>query len=146
MATSPYGNKKYTTIDEYHADRTGITRERLDEIRAIVRKAASRAEEGISYNMPCFKMGKVLVYYAGYAKHTGFYPTPGPLKAFAKELAKFPNSKGAVQFPHDQPLPAALIRKFVLHRIDEVSLAPTTKVHKPAKATSKTAKGKAGKK
>jgi uncharacterized protein YdhG (YjbR/CyaY superfamily) len=49
--------------------------------------------------MPAFKQNTVLVYFAGYDNHVGFYPTPSALDAFKKEIAVYKNSKGAVQFP-----------------------------------------------
>jgi uncharacterized protein YdhG (YjbR/CyaY superfamily) len=61
--------------------------------------------------MPAFKQNTVLVYFAGYDNHIGFYPTPSALEAFKKEIAVYKSSKGAVQFPLNEPLPLALITK-----------------------------------
>jgi uncharacterized protein YdhG (YjbR/CyaY superfamily) len=69
--------------------------------------------------MPAFKLHGVLVYYAAYQKHIGFYPTPSAIKAFEKELAQYQSSKGAVQFPIDQPMPVELITKIVQFRVRE---------------------------
>jgi uncharacterized protein YdhG (YjbR/CyaY superfamily) len=117
----PYGTIKFSSIDEYHAAQTPEVRQLLDKLRSVIRKAAPLASETISYNMPAFKQGGVLVYYAAHNHHIGFYPTPAPLQVFANELEGFITSKGAVQFPLDKPLPVALIRKMVQYRVAEES-------------------------
>lgn len=118
---SPYGSTKFTSIDEYHESFPVEIQILLGQLRDVIRKAAPKATETISYNMPAFRQEKVLVYYAAYKNHIGFYPTPGPLNVFSEELKKYKSSKGAVQFPIDEKLPAALIRKMVKFRVDEVT-------------------------
>ena len=110
---------KLKTVDEYLSTVPAPTRRILQEVRQTIKKAAPQAEEVISYNMPAFKLHGVLVYYAAYQKHIGFYPTPSAIKAFEKELAQYQSSKGAVQFPSDQPMPVELITKIVQFRVRE---------------------------
>jgi uncharacterized protein YdhG (YjbR/CyaY superfamily) len=110
---------KFKTVDEYLSTFPATTRRILQEVRQTIKKAAPQAEEVISYNMPAFKLHGVLVYYAAYQKHIGFYPTPSAIKAFEKQLAQYQNSKGAVQFPIDQPMPVELITKIVQFRVRE---------------------------
>lgn len=127
---------KFKTVDEYFAAAPEESLTRLKEIRSIILKNAPGAEEVISYNMPAVKLdGTVAVYYAGYKKHIGFYPTPGPIKIFAKELEAYEQSKGAIQFALDKPLPATLIGKIVKLRLKtnkEAALAK--KAHIPGVA------------
>lgn len=104
-------------IDLYIAKFPKEVQLRLKEMRAIIRKAAPKAEEVISYGMPAYKIQSVLVYFAGYKKHIGFYPTGEGIKAFEDQLGKFKWSKGAVQFPLDKKLPAGLITAIVKYRI-----------------------------
>lgn len=111
--------EKANNTDEYLAGFSGETRKQLDEIRAIIKTAAPEAKEVISYGMPAFKMNSVIVYFAGYANHIGFYPTGTGIAAFQNEISGFKNSKGAVQFPIDQPLPKELITKMVHFKIEE---------------------------
>jgi uncharacterized protein YdhG (YjbR/CyaY superfamily) len=61
--------------------------------------------------MPAFKQNTVLVYFAGYAKHIGFYPTGSGIEAFKEEFTQYKWSKGAVQFPLNKPLPLDLITR-----------------------------------
>jgi uncharacterized protein YdhG (YjbR/CyaY superfamily) len=116
---SPYVTKKYSSIEEYHHDQSIENRTLLDQLRSIIREAAPKAEEVISYNMPAFKMKSVLVYYAANKQHIGFYPTSSPIKVFADELSGYATSKGAIQFPIGKKLPASLIKKIVKFRIKE---------------------------
>ncbi|RYY14974.1 MAG: hypothetical protein EOO04_29390 [Chitinophagaceae bacterium] len=85
----------------------------------IISKAAPSAGEAIKYAMPTFTLHGNLVHFAGYQNHIGFYPSPSGIESFKKELAVYKNSKGAVQFPLDKPLPTALITKIVKFRVKE---------------------------
>ncbi|EMO25737.1 PF08818 domain protein [Leptospira interrogans serovar Bataviae str. HAI135] len=69
--------------------------------------------------MPAFALNGNLVYFAAYKKHIGFYPTSSGIKKFQTELTKYKTTKGAIQFPMDQPLPLKLITKIVKYRIKE---------------------------
>jgi uncharacterized protein YdhG (YjbR/CyaY superfamily) len=109
----------YKNIDDYIASFPKDLQIILEQMRTIIRKAAPKAEEVISYAMPAFKLDSVLVYFAGYKNHIGFYPMPAAIIAFKKELSIYKSSKGAVQFPLDKPLPSALITKMVKYRIAE---------------------------
>lgn len=91
----------------------------LDQIRTAIKKAAPNAEEVISYGMPAFKQNGILVYFAAYKKHIGFYPMPAALIAFKEDLSNYKSSKGAVQFPIDKPMPLALIAKIVKFRLKD---------------------------
>ncbi|WP_018631182.1 iron chaperone [Niabella aurantiaca] len=108
---------KFTTVDAYINAFSGIQKKKLEEMRKIVQQAAPKeATEVISYNMPAIKTSAVLVYYAGYAGHIGFYPTGSPIKVFADRLTDYKTSKGAVQFPLDAALPKSLIKEMISYR------------------------------
>ena len=112
--------KPVTTVDEYIAAQPAALQQRLKQMRACIKKAAPKAEESISYQMPGYKLlGKPLVYFAGYEHHVGFYATPTGHEAFAKELAPYKQGKGSVQFPNDEKLPLQLIEKIVKFRVKE---------------------------
>ncbi len=114
------GQKKpVTSIDDYIA---GFSEEIQDLLRAIrkgVSESAPDAREAISYQMPTFKLNGILVHFAAFKNHIGFYPTPSGITAFQEELSPYKTSKGAIQFPLDQPLPLELIRKIVQFRVRE---------------------------
>ena len=107
------------TVDAYIAAQPEVNRPLLQTLRETILKAAPEAEEMISYQMPAYKLHGVLVYFAGYKNHIGFYPTGSGISAFLPELTAYKTSKGTVQFPLHKKLPLALIRKMVKHRVQE---------------------------
>jgi len=106
-------------IDEYIAAFPPQVQTMLEELRAAIKKAAPGAEESISYQMPAFKFHGILVYFAGYKNHIGFYPTGSGIENFRKEISGYESSKGTVRFPLDQPLPLKLITQMVEFRVHE---------------------------
>jgi len=108
---------KFKTVDEYIETFPAHTKKMLQEMRNIVRAAAPKGTEVISYNMPAIKLHGILVYYAGYKNHIGFYPTGSGIEAFKKQLAGYEGSKGTVKFSLDSPLPVDLITKIVKFRL-----------------------------
>ncbi len=108
---------KPKNIDEYLDSFPPKVRKLLQQVRKTIHNAAPKATEVISYSMPAFKMKRVLVYFAAYEHHIGFYPTGAGIAAFQGEIAGYKNSKGAVQFPIDEPLPLDLITKMVQYRV-----------------------------
>ena len=92
----------------------------LEKIRLTILKTAPNAIESISYAMPAYKTNeKPLVYFAGFKKHIGFYATPTGHSAFKKELSKYKQGKGSVQFQINEPIPYDLIEKIVAFRVKE---------------------------
>ena len=94
-------------------------RQKLRQMRACIRKAAPGAKQGMKWGMPAFSDRRILVMFAAFKHHIGFYPTPSAVKAFAKDLSKFATAKGSIQFPLDKPLPLPLIRKITEFRVRE---------------------------
>lgn len=113
------GDAQPNEVDLYICAFSGPIREKLESIRRIIREEAPQAKEKMAYRMPAYELSGSLVYFAGYARHIGFYPTPSGIEAFKAELAAYKNSKGAVQFPLDEALPEDLIRRMVRFRIAE---------------------------
>jgi len=108
-----------TTIDEYIAQCPQDVQQILAQIRAVIKESAPNAEEKISYQMPAFHLKGYLVGFAAHTHHIGFYTTPSGIEAFKDELSAYNSSKGAVQFPLDEPMPWELIRKIVKFRVAE---------------------------
>jgi uncharacterized protein YdhG (YjbR/CyaY superfamily) len=104
------------SVDEYIASFPKETQRLLSELRKTIKAAAPEAEEIISYNMPAYKQKGILVCFAGYKNHIGFYPTASGILNFRKEIEKYTWSKGAVQFPITKKLPVTLIRQIVKFR------------------------------
>ncbi len=111
---------KPTTIDEYISAAPKEAEPKLREMLEIIRSAAPDAKEGLKWKMPAFSYKRILVTFAAHRQHIGFYPTPSAMKAFAKELSKYQTGAGSIQFPYDQPLPAAMIKKITKFRVKEL--------------------------
>lgn len=112
--------KQLKNIDEYILSFPKDTQNILEKIRQIIQKSAPKAEEAMSYGMPTFRLnGKNLVHFAAFQHHIGFYPTPGGIEAFKKEIKEYKNAKGSVQFPLDEKIPYSLIKKIVEFRVKE---------------------------
>jgi len=126
----PTTKTKFNNTDEYIATFPKDVQVILQSIRSAIRKVVPNAEEVISYQMPAFKLNGVLVWYAAYREHIGFYPTPGAIKMFKVELAPYKTSKGAVQFPIGKAIPLALVKKMVQFRVNENRKKAETKVNK----------------
>jgi uncharacterized protein YdhG (YjbR/CyaY superfamily) len=93
--------------------------QRLQKIRVTVKKAAPQAKERISYGIPAFTFNGMLVWFAAFKNHIGFYPRTSAIAAFKKELSAYKGAKGSVQFPFDRPLPLPLIGRMVKFRVKE---------------------------
>lgn len=106
-------------VDEYIARFPSGTKKLLRQMRSAIRKTAPGAEEVISYQMPAYKLNGMLVFFAGYEHHIGFYPSGSGIAAFKKELSVYKGAKGSVQFPLDKPLPLQLITRIVKLRVAE---------------------------
>lgn len=107
-------------IDQYISKFPEEVQQHLVAMRSLIKKVAPDAMEAMAYGMPGYKTnGKPLVYFAGYKNHIGLYATPSGHSKFQKELSKYKQGKGSVQFPLDQPIPYELIQKIVEFRVQE---------------------------
>lgn len=104
-------------IDEYIAPFPPAVRAILKKIRATIRRAAPGAEEVISYRMPAFKQGGILIYFAAFKNHIGLYPPVRGDAALEKAVAKYAGPKGNLQLPLDEPMPYGLIERIVKSRL-----------------------------
>lgn len=106
-------------IDEYIAKSPEGVQNILTQIRETIKKAAPDAKEVISYRMPAFKMNGILVWFAAFNNHIGFFPKVSAMKNFEKELTKYETSKGTIRFPFDKKIPLELISKITKFRVKE---------------------------
>ena len=106
-------------ISEYINAAPKEAQEKLHEMLACIREAAPGAKESLKWGKPAFSYQRILVMFAGFKHHIGFYPTPSAVKAFAKDLSKFVTADASIQFPLDKPLPLPLIRAITAFRVRE---------------------------
>jgi uncharacterized protein YdhG (YjbR/CyaY superfamily) len=114
--------RKSATIDEYLAAVSGPRRLALDGLRKTIRSIVPEAEECISYGIPAFRLrGAVVAGFSATAKGCSYFPFSGStLRTLAGDLRGYEQTKSALHFGPDEPLPAALVRKLIKVRIDEI--------------------------
>lgn len=99
-------------------------RDTLTALCATLRELLPEADESLSYNMPCFKVGGVAVAgFDGFKQHCSYFPHSGSVVGKVSGIPAWCNaaSKGTLQFPVDRPLPKALVRRLVRTRLDEIA-------------------------
>jgi uncharacterized protein YdhG (YjbR/CyaY superfamily) len=110
------------SVDKYLAAIAEPGRERLSGMREAIRSVVpTEAVEIISYRIPAFRHGKVLVWYAAFAEHCSLFPTAAVIEEFRDELKGYTTSKGTIQFPFREPLPVGLIKRIVQARMAAVA-------------------------
>lgn len=96
-------------VDAYIAAHPPAVQAVLRKVRETVRAAAPDAVELISYGIPALKGHGVIVYYAAFRHHVGFYPPVRGDARLEKASARYAGEKGNLRFPLDEPMPYALI-------------------------------------
>ncbi len=106
-------------IDEYLADLEEPKRSTLQRLRLTILEVVPEAEEGISYQVPAFRIdGKVIAGFAAFKNHLSYLPHSGSVFPLLRdELASYKTSTGALRFPVDSPLPKPLVEQLLRVRI-----------------------------
>jgi uncharacterized protein YdhG (YjbR/CyaY superfamily) len=116
---------QFKSVDEYIATHPEDVQAILQRVRSVIRKAVPGAEEGMSYQIPTYKLhGGYVVYFAGWKQHYSLYPAPGhlvaalydplpalPTRPRKDDLAPYEVNKGTIRFPLSQPVPVKLIER-----------------------------------
>src|SRR5688572_30593705 len=101
-------------IDDYIAGFPAEVQPILEKVRATIRKAAPKAEETISYQIPTFKLnGAYLIYFAAFKEHVGLYPVPPGNAELDPVVKKYRSGQATLRFPYDEALPLGLITRIV---------------------------------
>jgi len=112
-------SKKPETIVQYIRDLPSEAKKKAKQLHECIRASAPGATEGLKWGMPAYSYHRILVTFAVFKHHIGFYPMKSAIKAFAKNLVKYKTASGSVQFPLDKPLPVTLIKRMVKFRVKE---------------------------
>jgi uncharacterized protein YdhG (YjbR/CyaY superfamily) len=126
---------KFETPDEYIKSFPKEVQTILKTVRTAIQKVVPEAEEVISYNVPAFKYHGWVFYYSAYTNHFSL-SCPPPFAAFGKfkkELSRYKQSKSAVQFPLDEPVPVKLISALAKFNAEFNEKSNTLKPKKKAK-------------
>jgi uncharacterized protein YdhG (YjbR/CyaY superfamily) len=111
--------KGFKTTDEYIDSFPQNVQTTLQKVRQAIKDVAPKAQEVISYSMPAFKQKGILVWFAAFKNHIGFFPKVSAMEAFKEQLAGYQTSKGTIRFPLDKPIPIGLIKEIVKFRVKE---------------------------
>jgi uncharacterized protein YdhG (YjbR/CyaY superfamily) len=124
--------RKPDSVDAYIASFGPAVRAILQKVRATAKAAAPGAVEVLSYGIPALKRNGVIVYFAAFKGHIGFYP---PIKGDAKlekAASAYAGEKGNLRFPYDRPIPYDLITALTRLRAEQ-DLARGPSKRKPAR-------------
>ncbi len=110
-------------IDAYLAKLDEPKRSTLQQLRRTIQSIVPKAEEGISYGMPAFRLdGKVIAGFAAFKNHLSYLPHSGSVfTELADDVAGYVTSKGALQFAIDKPLPKTLVKKLIAVRLRDIA-------------------------
>lgn len=111
-------------IDKYFASLDEPKRSTLEEMRRRILDVVPKAEQVISYGVPGFKVqGKMIAGLAAFKNHLSYVPHSGSvLSQLQDEIGDYKQTKSALHFAVDQPLPQHLVRQLLLVRMRECGL------------------------
>lgn len=108
-------------IDAYLAAVEEPKRSTLEHLRRTILEIVPDADEGISYGVPAFRVGKkVVAGFAAFKDHLSYLPFSGSVLGRVPEAAGLEQTKSALHFPVDKPLPKALVKKLISVRMREI--------------------------
>lgn len=110
---------KPETIEDYIAASPAEAQNKLQQLHECILNAAPGATQELKWNMPAYSYKRILVTFAIFKNHIGFYPTPSVISFFAKQLTDYKTAASSVQFPLNKPLPLNLVSKMVEFRVNE---------------------------
>jgi uncharacterized protein YdhG (YjbR/CyaY superfamily) len=109
-------------VEAYLASLTEPARSTLITVRNRIRACAPpETTEGFGYGVPAFRYEALLAGYAAGKKFCSYYPMSGRVIHDLKEdLQGYETTAGAIHFPLDKPLPAALVKKLIQARLQQI--------------------------
>jgi len=108
------------TVDAYIEAAPEQHRERLRQVREVIRAAAPDADERMAWKMPTYRAGRNLIHFAAAAGHLGIYPGADGVAHFVNQLDEMglAHAKGTIRIPWDAaPFPLNLIREITQYRV-----------------------------
>lgn len=109
--------KRPKNVDQYIAAAPKELRGKLKQLRAIIKSAAPKADEKISYNMPYYGYKGRLAYFMLHTHHIGLYITPPIVTKYQRDLKNYYSKGATIRLPLDKKLPVALIKKLIKARV-----------------------------
>ena len=109
-----------TPIEAYIANTPQAYQSQLIALQQTIATVLPEAQEQWKYQMPTFYWHENVIHFALFKHHFGLYPTSSAIETFHDQLITYITSKGAIQFPLDQPLPLELITAITEFRRHEI--------------------------
>ena len=108
-------------VDRYLADLDEPKRTTLEEVRRRILQIIPDAEQGLSYGVPAFKVdGKVVAGLAAFKSHLSYLPHSGSvLPVLSNKTSGYSQTKSALHFPVDKPLPRNLLKELIEVKLRE---------------------------
>jgi uncharacterized protein YdhG (YjbR/CyaY superfamily) len=105
-------------INDYLAALDEPKRGTLARLRKTILEILPDGEQCISYGIPAIKLeGRAIAGFAAFKNHLSYFPHSGSvLPELSADLDEYSATKGTLQFPIDQPLPKALVKKLIAVR------------------------------
>jgi len=118
-------NKAPKDVGAYIASMSAEVRKTLTGLRRVIKKAAPKASERISYGMPFYEYGGTgfkgrLIYFRVSKKYIAIYIPPTRAGESLGKLKKYQTTKSAFHFPLDEPFPFILVSKTVREIVKKI--------------------------
>ncbi|TXH02702.1 MAG: DUF1801 domain-containing protein [Candidatus Moraniibacteriota bacterium] len=106
--------KSVESVSDYISAAPAWARPILRELRRVIRTAAPKAKESISYQMPYYALDGRVAYFGAYQAHCSFHWISSEDKReFSNVLAKARVVGSTLQIPKGEKVPTTLIRRIV---------------------------------
>jgi uncharacterized protein YdhG (YjbR/CyaY superfamily) len=107
-------------VDEYIAQFSGDTKERLEWMRAAIQATFPKTIEDISYGIPTYRPAperRGIVHFGAAKDHLALYGIIEAKKDHVSHelIAPYRTGKGTLQFKHDEKLPKHTIRTILAY-------------------------------
>jgi len=110
----------FTSMKQYIESFPPEVQNRLRQVRNAIKAGTPRAKEGISYQIPAFRLdGTYFIGFAAWKNHIAVYPIPAGTPAFQKQAARYRGTKSTLKFRMDKPLPLKFIERAAKFRAAE---------------------------
>lgn len=98
-----------TTIQEYIETQDEEVQPILQQVHETIRKAAPKASERLSWQMPTYWQKENIIHFAAFKKHISIFPGSRAIEEFHDKLKEYRVTKGTIQFPLSREVPFNLI-------------------------------------
>jgi len=114
---------KRTSVDDFFTRLGDAQRPHLETLRALSRKADSKAREELRWNLPTYIRGEKanLWMLQNFKNHCSlrFSPSFFASRRAAVEAAGYEAGAGFIKLPYDRPLPTKLLRELMRARVKD---------------------------